>query len=77
VNHAPSAGFWRDPALHHNPEAALWELIPLACTCGELQEAYDRSYSPHLPSGQGTCIEVDIQGRHERYSPRSVGCSVA
>jgi hypothetical protein len=29
------------------------------------QEAYDRSYSPHPPCGQGYHTEVDIRGRHE------------
>jgi hypothetical protein len=35
-------------------------LLPLACTCGDLREAYKRSYPPHLPSGRGSCTEVDV-----------------
>jgi hypothetical protein len=64
------------PLLHRNPEAASWELIPLACTCGDFWEACSRLYLPHLTSGRGSYTEVDIWGRHERGSPRSLGCSV-
>jgi hypothetical protein len=28
-------------ALHRNPEAASWKLVPLACTCGDLREDCD------------------------------------
>jgi hypothetical protein len=27
--------------FHENPEAILWELVYLPCTCGDLREAYD------------------------------------
>jgi hypothetical protein len=43
--------------------------------CGDLWEAYNRSYPPHSPSGRGPCTEVDVRGRHERGNPRSFGCS--
>jgi hypothetical protein len=69
VNRASSVGFQRAPALHRNPEAAMWKLVTLACTCGDLHEAYDRSYPPHLPSRRGSYTEVDIRGSHERGSP--------
>jgi hypothetical protein len=51
------------------PEAAAWKLLPLACTCGDLLEAYDQSYLSHPPCDLGSCTEVDVQGRHERGSP--------
>jgi hypothetical protein len=60
ADRASSVGFQRGPALHRNPEAAAWKLIPLACMCGDLREAYDRLYVPHLPSGRGSCTEVDV-----------------
>jgi hypothetical protein len=40
-----------EPRTSSRPEAAAWELIPLACTRCDLREAYDRSYLPHPPSG--------------------------
>jgi hypothetical protein len=43
--------------------------------CGDLREAYDRLYLPYSPSGRGTCTEVDVRGRHEIGSLRSIGCS--
>jgi hypothetical protein len=42
---------------------------PFKKSCDDLQEAYDRSYPLHPPSGQGSCTEVDVRGRHERGSP--------
>jgi hypothetical protein len=68
VDCASSAGFRRAPALHQNPEVAAWKLVPLACTCGDLREAYNRSYLPHPPSGRGSCTEVDVRSQHERGS---------
>jgi hypothetical protein len=41
---ASGSGFQRAPALHQDPEAAAWKPKPLACTIGDLQDAYDRSY---------------------------------
>jgi hypothetical protein len=68
---------WRwgivSPRSSSEPEAASWELVPLACTCGDLREAYDRSYSSCSPSARGLHTEVDIQGRHERGTMRSFG----
>jgi hypothetical protein len=49
---------------------------PLAHTCGDLQEAYDGSYPPHPPSGRGFHTKANVQGRHERGSPRSFDYSV-
>jgi hypothetical protein len=69
VDRASSAGFQRAPALHRDPKATVWELIPLACTCGDLRESYDRSYPLHPSSGHGSCTEVDVRGRHERGGP--------
>jgi hypothetical protein len=68
VNCASSTGFQQAPALHRDPKAAAWKLVPLAYTCGDLQEAYDRSYMSHPPSGRGSCTEVDVRGWHERGS---------
>jgi hypothetical protein len=51
VDIALVVGIWRALALHRNVEAASWELIPVACMCGDIQEVYDRSYSPHWPGG--------------------------
>jgi hypothetical protein len=62
MDRAPSAGFQRAPALHRDLEAAMWKLIPLACTYGDLREAYDQSYLPHPTNGRGFCTEVDVQG---------------
>jgi hypothetical protein len=33
---APGAGILQAPTLHENPEAILWELVYLPCTCGDL-----------------------------------------
>jgi hypothetical protein len=41
MDRASSAGFQQAPALHRDPEAAMWKLVPLTCTCGDLREAYD------------------------------------
>jgi hypothetical protein len=41
------------PHFHRHPEAALRELVLLACACDHLREAYDRSYSSHAPRGRG------------------------
>jgi hypothetical protein len=41
MDRASSAGFQRAPALHQDPEAVVWKLVPLACMCGDLREAYD------------------------------------
>jgi hypothetical protein len=34
VDRANSVGFQRAPALHRDPEAAAWKLVPFMCTCG-------------------------------------------
>jgi hypothetical protein len=47
VDTAPGARIWRAPALHRNSGVA-WELIPVARTCGDIREFYNRSYSPPL-----------------------------
>jgi hypothetical protein len=39
MDRASCAMFYRALALHRNPEATSWELIPLVCTCGDLLEA--------------------------------------
>jgi hypothetical protein len=50
-----------EPSLFNGTVRLLHEnFIPLACTCGGLREAYDRSYLPHSPSDRGTCTEVDV-----------------
>jgi hypothetical protein len=69
TDRAFGAGFQRAPGLHRDPEVVVWKLVPLSCTCGDLREAYDRSYPPYPPSGRGSCTEVDIRGQHERGSP--------
>jgi hypothetical protein len=68
-------GYSEAPTLHRNSEATSWELVPLAGTCGDLRDAYDRSYPLHPPGGRGFYTEVDIRGRHERGSLRSFGYS--
>jgi hypothetical protein len=36
VDTAIGAGIWQAPALHQNPEATSWKLIPVVRMCGDI-----------------------------------------